>query len=269
MIFLVDMSQMIHSYFHVRTNDDRYDVTERTLERLERIRLHFQKLYPDCVFVSVFDGSRETFRHLLYDKYKANRTSDPDLPEIVASVFDAVDHDADWIAIKAPLMLEADDVMASIAAQYNGKVIIHSNDKDMLSCLENGRVLIIKKSLVDEQARELKFEFYNHQQFVAEFGFEPSKWMEFRMITGDSSDNLTALSWRWAGPELAKRVILNGCPLESVPTYDHELAVNKKQSATYLEFRSHLALHRKLVRLRDDMPWPFELMHLKELELMQ
>ncbi len=267
MLFILDTNSLIHSYFHVRSNDDLYDVTERVLTRMERIRTHFQKLFLDCSFVAVFDNNKETFRHLIYDKYKANRTKHDDLPEIIQSVKEATHNDADWIDIEAPVLLEADDVIASLARQYPGKVIVHSNDKDLRTLLEDGRVLIIKRSWVDEAARELKYEFYNYRDFVNEYGFTPDRWLDFRAITGDDSDNLKDLSWRWAGDELAKRVIKLGCPLDNVPESDPTLAINKKQLSTYPEFRRNLALHFKLLRMRNDMQWPFELLHLKELEM--
>lgn len=267
MLFVVDMSSLIHAYFHVRNNDDMYDVTERVLTRLERLRNYFLERFSECSFVAVFDNDKETFRHLLYPKYKAGRTHNEELPEIINNVLEAVEHDYSWIPVVASLLLEADDVIAALARQYNGRVIIHSSDKDLRSCLENGRVTIIRRSYVDEQKKMLAFEWYSFNSLFEEYGFGPDRWIDFRAIVGDGSDNLLNLSWRWAGEEMAKKVITSGLELDKLFMLDENLNLNKRQIGSYPEFRRNLPLHYNLLRMRDDMPWPYELEHLKQLEM--
>lgn len=267
MLFLLDANNLIHTYYHIRTNEDRYDVTERVLQRMERLRHHFQTCYPDCSFVACFDNGKPTFRHMLYADYKANRTKDQDLIEVIANVFEATNSDADWIGLRAPLLLEADDLIASLAAHYQGRVIIHSSDKDMRQCLVDGRVTILRKSNVDEDKRALAFEFYSAKALRDEFGFEPAQWVDYQAIAGDSSDNLQSLSWRWAGQELAKMIVQSGADLATLSLADERL--NKRQSHTLHEFQTNLKLIRQLIALRNDIDWPYELAHLQELELVQ
>ena len=127
MMFLLDTLQLIHQYWHRRSVDDGYDVSERTIYRMEKLRMLFSAKFPGCTFVAVFDNPERTlFRKQLYPKHKAGRTRDDGLDEAEAATMVAVKRDQDWHAVVAPQMFEADDVMASMARQYKGKVLILS-----------------------------------------------------------------------------------------------------------------------------------------------
>jgi DNA polymerase-1 len=262
MLFVLDANNLIHAYFHIRTNDDKYDVTERVLHRLERIRNWFQGLYPDCSFCAVFDNGKETFRYMIYPKYKANREKFEELPEVLDSVFDAVTNDSDWISIRAPYLCESDDLIASLASQYPGRVIIHSSDKDMRQCLVDGRVLIIKRSFVNESG-DLCFEYYSAKNLMEEYGFTPDRWVDYQCIAGDNSDNLAELSWKWAGDNLAKKIVSSGDTIDSVSVGDERL--DKRQTDTLHLAKKNYPLMKQLVTLRNDIPFPFELLHLTEI----
>ena len=121
MLFLLDMSQLIHEYWHVakKEKDIEYDVSERTLYRMDKLRSHFLTLGQDCTFVAVFDNpSRVLYRKLLVPSHKADRTKDEGLSEAEAATMAAVQNDQDWHSVVAPSMFEADDVMASICLLY-------------------------------------------------------------------------------------------------------------------------------------------------------
>lgn len=276
MLFVLDANCLLHAQYHIKkkkmkvdrlSREDLYDVSEQFLTRLEKLRTVFSAKYPDGSFVAVFDNPQETFRHMIYPKYKGERDREEDMPEVIASTFEAVNNDSDWIPIEAPLLLESDDLIASLAAQYYGQVIIHSSDKDMRQCLVDGRVTIIKKSFIEDRTWQLKFEFFSIKDLRSVYGFEPERWVDYQSIVGDSSDNLGDLSWKWAGDKLAKTIVQSGDRIESLSVDDDRL--DKRQKNTLHEFQKNYPLMRTLVTLRTDIRWPYELEHLKALELVR
>ena len=281
MLFVLDANCLLHAQYHIKkknmkvdrlSKEDLYDVSEQFLTRLERLRTVFGAKYPDGSFVTVFDNPQETFRHMIYPKYKGGRDREEDMPEVIASSFEAVNNDSDWVAVEAPLLLESDDLIASLAAQYKGQVIIHSSDKDMRQCLEDGRVTIIKKSFIEERTWQLKFEFFSTKDLRKDlkdddYGFEPERWVDYQSIKGDSSDNLGELSWQWGGHKLAKTIVQSEDPIEFLSVDDDRL--NKRQKDTLHEFKKNYPLIKKLVTLRTDIRWPYELEHLRALELVK
>jgi len=264
MLLIIDMNGLVHQFFHVRKEDDRDDVTTRTLEKLERMREYYlaKPGFHDMKFVAVFDNPQDTFRHILFPQYKEHRTKHDDLPKILRETREAVGKDADWITLNAPFSFESDDLIASIAAQYPGKVMIYSRDGDMNACLEKDRVVIIKTANVDLDTNALTPEYWNYEMFVAKYGFHPRRWPEYMAIVGDSSDGLQGLSWEGCGPKKAAEIMRECNSPDEADLSD--VTLNKKQQATFIDFAKNYSFHMKLLRLRTDIPWPTELGEINE-----
>lgn len=262
-LFICDMSGLCHSFFHVRKEDDVADVHERVLEKLTRIRAYYSEKrgFENCVFVAVFDREKhDIFRKLKYPEYKANRTRHDDLGEIKTAVWDAVAMSDDWIGLMAPHFFESDDLIASLSAQHDGKVVIYSDDSDMNACIEKDRVMVLKKANVDLETKQLMPRYLNCEGFEKEYGISPSRWNEYQAIVGDASDNLKPISWQDAGEKLAKRVFEHhDGGLDTVDLDCPLIKANKSQRESYDEFVRTLPLHMDLLRMRTDLSWPVEL----------
>ncbi|MCP4008845.1 MAG: DNA polymerase I, partial [Proteobacteria bacterium] len=95
-----------------------------------------RKLIKECnpeLIAIVYDARGKTFRHAMYDAYKANRPPAP--PELVSQI--RYVHDITR-AMGLPLIcmpgVEADDVIGTLAAQATAQkldVLIVTGDKDM------------------------------------------------------------------------------------------------------------------------------------------
>jgi DNA polymerase-1 len=83
--------------------------------------------------------------------------------------------------------IEADDVMGYIATQLRQegeKVVLMSSDKDFLQ-LVNKDVSVYSPS---------KKKIYNIDEVIEEFGIHPHNFINFRMIDGDKSDNISGVN---------------------------------------------------------------------------
>ena len=255
MLFLMDMSQLIHQLWHVRSVDDGYDVSERIMHRMEKLRIYFLATYPEMIFVAVFDNpSRVLYRKLLIPSHKADRTKDEGLSEAEAATMAAVQNDQDWHSVVAPSMFEADDVMASMAKQYQGKVLVHSQDRDCHSMLEKGRVSIIKKSNTPEAGGPLDIQYFTADSLAEKYdGMTPKRWIEFQILIG-GKDNV--VGWHKVGETTALRIIKSEQSLGDIDLEDETLKLNKAQKYWYGSFRQALPDIRCVRTLYNNLEWP-------------
>ncbi len=142
---------------------------------------------PDHLAVA-FDLKSKTFRHNMYEGYKANRKGMPDelaaqLP-IVKQVLAAMN-----IAVTEYEGLEADDLIGiySKTAEKEGMdVSILTGDRDALQ-LASDKVTIIIPSTSKGQTTTNR---YTPAEIADKYGVSPADLIEVKALMGDSSDNI-------------------------------------------------------------------------------
>ncbi|MFH1772718.1 MAG: DNA polymerase I [Candidatus Omnitrophota bacterium] len=130
-----------------------------------------------------FDVSRKTFRQEKFREYKITR---PPVPEGLKSQIPLIKELVSLYRIKLIEKegLEADDIIASLthdALKENFSVVIVTSDKDMYQLLDNKDVKIYNPQ---------KDKVTNASDFLKEFGFLPSRIIDYLSLAGDSSDNI-------------------------------------------------------------------------------
>ena len=165
---------------------------------------------PDALCVA-FDLHGPTFRHEMYDQYKATRHGMPDelaqqMP-VMKDVLRAMN-----IPIFACQGWEADDVIGTVGkkcAAAGWDCVIATGDRDSLQLIDdhvNVRLITTKgEELIDEEA------------FRAQYGFEPIRLIDLKGLMGDSSDNIPGVAG--VGPKTATQLLLDFGTLEGV--YEH------------------------------------------------
>ena len=142
--------------------------------------------------------------------------------------------------------IEADDAMAYISQQVYPKsqCILMSTDKDFLQ-------------LVDERVQvwsPTKKKFYGKETIKEEFSMESKNFLMYRVLTGDSSDNIPGI--RGAGSKtLMKRLPLlfeeNKVKLEQIFDYIEKTNDGTKLAADILSNKDLLELNYKLMQLEE------------------
>lgn len=155
---------------------------------------------PTHIFIALDLGSG-TFRHDAYADYKGKRNETPDrLKEQFAIAKEL--YDAMGIIHYATEKYEADDLIATLArrAEQDGmKVQIVSGDKDLLQLVnENINVLTPAMGF----AKEVD---YTPEVFTEKFGFTPDRFIEYKALIGDKSDNIIGIDK--LGDKTAKKFI--------------------------------------------------------------
>ena len=100
---------------------------------------------------------------------------------------------------------EADDLMAVACDCLDGEKVIVSSDQDMLHLVRrNVSVWSPNKTML-----------YNHKNFHKEIGMTPNQWLDFRALTGDSSDGIPGVA-KGFGETSAKELIQKYGSLEEI-----------------------------------------------------
>ena len=153
---------------------------------------------PDAVAVA-FDVHAPTFRHKMYDAYKAGRHGMPDelraqmpvLKNLLTLLGYKIVECEGW---------EADDILGTLAlkCRENGdECFIATGDRDSLQ-LAHGTVKVLL-------ARTNSTDVYDEKAIIDEYGVTPNQLIQVKALQGDSSDNIPGV--QGVGPKTALGLI--------------------------------------------------------------
>ena len=197
---------------------------------------------PDFAVV-VWDSPGRKRRDEVYADYKANRQAMPDdlraqlgdIRRIVGAYgIRAVEYPGE----------EADDVIATLArrAVPDGmEVAIVSTDRDLMQ-LVSDRVTLL------DTMRDRRF---GPSEVEARFGVTPDRMLDFRALTGDSSDNIPGV--RGIGEKGAAKLIREFGSLDALLDRADQVTA-KRQREALRAGAGDARLSRELSRLREDVP---------------
>jgi DNA polymerase-1 len=137
--------------------------------------------------VVAFDVHAPTFRHKMYDSYKAGRKPMPDdlakqMP-VLKDVLRAMN-----ICICEKAGFEADDIIGTLAKRFSLQTYIYTGDRDSYQLVyESTNVCFTRKGVSD--ILEL-----SAQNFHDEIGISPTQIIELKALMGDKSDNIPGVA---------------------------------------------------------------------------
>lgn len=155
---------------------------------------------PDAVAVA-FDMHAPTFRHKMYDAYKAGRHSMPDELREQMPVVKNILHLLGIKTIECEGW-EADDILGTLAraCRENGnECYIATGDRDSLQLAHDGVKVLL--------ARTKSTDIMDEKAIMEEYGVTPQQLIQVKALQGDSSDNIPGVSK--VGPKTALELIAN------------------------------------------------------------
>ncbi|MBR6376848.1 MAG: DNA polymerase I, partial [Oscillospiraceae bacterium] len=222
-LMILDGNSVINRAFYgvrlLSTKDGQYtNAIYGFLNILEKVRGEEQ---PDALCVA-FDLHGPTFRHEMYDQYKATRHGMPEelaqqMP-VMKDVLRAMN-----IPIYACQGWEADDVIGTIAKRCSAgdwDCVVVTGDRDSLPLVD--RHVTVK--LIVTKGGQTNSTNYTPELFRAEYGFDPIHLIDLKALMGDSSDNIPGVAG--VGPKTAKDLLLKYGTLEGV--YENLTSQNMK-----------------------------------------
>ncbi len=190
------------------------------------------------------DTSRKTFRTEIFADYKGGRAKTPD--ELISQIA-MLEEFAEVMGIKtlAAPNFEADDIIGTLAAQAseNFAVDIVTGDRDAFQLInKNTRVLFAKNT---------NLEIYDEEKFVSEFGFAPPLLVDYKGLSGDSSDNIPGI--RGIGEKTATKLLQEFGTLENILANAEKISSKKFREA--VQNNSEIAkLSKKLAQIVFNVP---------------
>ena len=252
-VYLVDGSSYIHRAYHAirHLSNSKGVPTNAVFGFCKMILKLFDEKGPQYIAIA-FDTKGPTFRHKIFDAYKATR---PPMPEDLVAQLPYIKK---FVRSLNVVMMEkegfeADDIIGTMARQGDEKgfqVVIITGDKDF-------RQLISPRvSLWDT----MKDRVTDYETFLKEYGLNPEQVIDIMGLSGDSSDNIPGVPG--VGEKTAAGLIQQFGSLEAV--FENLEEIKKEKLKENLK-KSHEAavLSKKLVTIDRFVPLQAEIEDLK------
>ena len=202
---------------------------------------------PDFLFCA-FDLPGKTFRHEIYEQYKAGRAEiHEDLLPQFAFVHRMVE------ALGIPLLayegMEADDIVATVARitdELGGECYVVTGDKDCRQLItDRVKVYNIRKN-----------EILDRDFLRRDWGIRPDQVVDYQALVGDSTDNVPGVPL--IGPKAARDLLEKYGTLENILAHADEVSGAAKKE-NLKKYREQALMSRVLVKLDTcvpiEIPW--------------
>lgn len=195
-----------------------------------------------------FDLKGKTFRHNMYDKYKAGRKGMPSELSMQLPILKEI-----LSAMNIPILekegYEADDILGtlSLAASDQMAVTVLTGDKDMLQLVSDKCTVKIPTTSSGQKTVNV----FDLQTFIQEYGINPDMFVDVKAIMGDKSDNIPGIEG--IGQVGALSLIKEFKSLENI--YSNIDSITKPALKDKLEKNKEIAfLSKELSRINKNVP---------------
>jgi len=188
-ILVVDGNSILNRAFYgirLLTNKDGLP-TNAVYGMVTILSKHLETLAPDYCAVA-FDLKEPTFRHKMYEGYKATRHGMPD--ELAAQLPYAKEcvRNMGFCVLETP-GFEADDILGTLAARAEGEGVrayILTGDRDSLQLISDTThvLLATNKDTIE----------FGRDEFNEKYGISPEQFVDVKALMGDSSDNIPGVA---------------------------------------------------------------------------
>ena len=200
---------------------------------------------PDYLVVAM-DGKEKTFRHIMYEPYKATRDAAPEDLHTQVPIINNI-----LKALKIPSITmegyEADDIIATLseeATRHGIDTIMFTGDKDLLQLVDE-HTFALRPAKKNEKFYQLMGDIEVEEML----GIKPSQIVDYLSLLGDSSDNIPGV--KGIGEKGAAKLLQQFGTLDGI--YEHIKLVAPGLQKKLLEGKENAHLSKSLVILRRDL----------------
>jgi DNA polymerase-1 len=244
-------SLMNRAFYGVRPLSNREGVPTHALYGFTQILLKLLDDWTPAAVCGTFDLRAPTFRHALYDGYKARRKP---MPEDLAAQMPL---GRDLLgALRIPGVeregYEADDLLGTISrvcADEGWECLIVTGDRDSFQ-LVRPNVSVLH---VATQAGQTQTALTGEPEIQARYGLSPSQLIDLKALMGDSSDDIPGVPG--VGEKTALGLMQTYGSLDKL--YENLPALPEKQRAKLEAHRDLALLSRKLAEIDRNVPLDF------------
>lgn len=252
-ILLIDGSSLVYRAFfalpllqtrHGKYTNAVYGFTAMLMRLLDEEK-------PDYAVVA-FDKGGPTFRHRMFEAYKAKREkAPPELLEQLPVVRELL------AALRLPVEekegLEADDLigtLARLAAEHDVKPVIVSGDADVFQLVDLPAEVIFTRRGITQTEK------YTGRELQERYGMTAGQFIDYKALKGDQSDNIPGVPG--VGEKTARELLGNFSSLDGI--YSHLEQVKSRPLRERLTaYREQAYLSRQLATIELNAPISFSL----------
>ena len=201
-----------------------------------------EQFQPDYFFVAS-DHPTPTFRHNLFEDYKAQR---PPMPEELRGQIPLIEELVH--SLGAPLVqlpgYEADDVIGTITnhTPIDTHCYVITTDRDALQLVDSQVTVVVPNSRANKM--------FTPELVKHEMGVAPERIPDLKALMGDASDNIPGIPL--VGPKTAVRWLTAYGSLDGVLSNSHLLP--GKAGTNLAERQEEALLYRHLATIQRDIP---------------
>jgi len=200
---------------------------------------------PEYV-VMFFDAKGPTFRHEIYQDYKANRPPQPEDLSVQIPYIKEITKGFN-ILVMEMAGFEADDLIGTfgrIAEETGFSVVMVTGDKDFVQ-------LVTDKAIIWDPMKEKTIDVKAVRE---SFGVEPSQMIDVMGLSGDTSDNIPGVPG--IGQKTALSLIKTFGSIERL--YEQvDTITKKKQHQNLVQYKEQAILSRELAQINTRVPVSF------------
>ena len=204
---------------------------------------------PDEVAVA-FDLRAPTFRHKMYDGYKATRHGMPEELAQQMPVLKELLADLGYRAVTAEGW-EADDILGTLAAACDARkddCYLATGDRDSLQLVSESTTVLLAATVMGRS----KTVVMDEDAIQEKYGLAPKQLIEVKSLMGDTSDNIPGV--KGIGEKTALSLVQTFGSLEGVYQNIDDKRIKPKQREHLLEDKSMAELSHTLGTIRTDAP---------------
>lgn len=205
------------------------------------------KEYNPTYLSVAFDMKGPTFRHQQYSEYKGTRKGMPDELRVQMPILKEM---LDLLDIHRMELqgYEADDLIGTVAktcSQNDVEVIVITGDKDALQLVDENITIYITKKGISQIIP------YTDELVFDEFGVSPQQIIDFKGLSGDTSDNIPGIPK--VGPKTATKLLQQLETVEQVIERSEEIQ-SKRIRGLVEEYAEQALLSKQLATIMTDVP---------------
>ncbi|QTA92006.1 DNA polymerase I [Desulfonema magnum] len=247
-LYLIDGTAYIHRAYHaIRGLTNSSGLPTNAVLGFTKMLVRLMEDKKPEYIAMFFDAKGKTFRHDIYNDYKANR---PAMPEDMAVQIPYIREIAQGFNMPVIEMpgYEADDLIGTVAdmAEKAGfSVVMVTGDKDFLQLVTDAAIIW----------DPLKEKINDINTIRETFGVDPQQMTDVMGLSGDTSDNIPGVPG--IGQKTALSLIQKFGSMEKLYERISEIT-KKKQHENLVKYKDQAFLSRKLVKIDKAVPLAFE-----------
>ena len=208
---------------------------------------------PDAVAVA-FDRKEPTFRHRMYDGYKATRHGMPEELAQQMPLLKELLKDLGYTLLEEPGW-EADDILGTLAKACESRgdtCFLATGDRDSLQLVSPSVTVLLASTVMGRSQTQHMDEAAVREKY----GVTPPQLIEVKSLMGDASDNIPGV--KGIGEKTALALVQRFGDLEGVYANLDDPFIKPKQRENLSACRETAELSRVLGTIRTDAPVPTE-----------